>query len=139
MPKSVCTSKGWLIVNYSTFECDFGSEKNHPHCIYLYNPLSRVGIWLPSSSTCPQPMSTFMLSSKPTDPSCIVLALHEFDGNSKFFKFCKPGDEKWTYVLLNSLHIDIIQYKGEFYAVKMDGTFSLLEFTLYPHAKAIPI
>ena len=54
-------------------------RKLYTHICYyirLYNPLSREEIWLP-----PLPLnsenSKFILSSKPTNPSCIVLVLHQ--------------------------------------------------------------
>ncbi|XP_075669667.1 putative F-box protein At5g55150 [Castanea sativa] len=114
MPMIVESSHGWLVINYNTSK----SRKvdGHLNYICLYNPLSREEIWLPPlllNSENPK----FILSSKPANPSCIVLVLHE-----KKLVFWRFGDKKWTFLKnVEDWINDIICYKDEFHVLQMKG------------------
>lgn len=103
--------------------------------------MSREEIWLPPlllNSENPK----FILSSKPTNPICIVLVLHE--KNLVFWRF---GDKKLTFFKnVEDWINDIIWYKDEFHELQMKGNPPhpgvpyLLQVKFSPkcHVKSIP-
>ena len=143
-PKSVSSGHGWLLINYTTSKCIYG--ESHAHYIYLYNPLTRVGFWLPTllldHNNRRMEATRLVLLSKPTSPSCVVLSLSNYSFDEKKFAFWRTGYKVWR-LFPHSANVigDSICYKGEIYAIKMRiKEQSLMKFEISPfhHGKSIP-
>ncbi|XP_043697213.1 F-box protein At3g56470-like [Telopea speciosissima] len=107
------------------------SNPNPKHC-FLFNPFSReapivelpyLKIWTGKPIYCWHSQNFFrkvILSSCPTDPGCLVLAIMDSCG----LAYCKLGDNKW--VLLKDIEEedfgeDVVFYNGQVYALSETG------------------
>jgi hypothetical protein len=122
-PRSVFSQHGWLAINFTTRK-----KQRYTHHFFLYNPLSRARIRLPTCTfdrhfqNISEPEMRFVLSSKQTTslpPSSVALAI------GKNIMLWKPGDEDWTPIdsplKNNMLVFDIISYKGRLCAIDFLG------------------
>ncbi|KAJ9708890.1 hypothetical protein PVL29_000740 [Vitis rotundifolia] len=116
--KWCCSSwNGWLITINRTL----------PYEICCLNPISGVQIHLPPAITFedspPDPEETpiefflnkVVLSSTPSDPNCVIMAIHS---NYKKLASCKPGDKRWITLKSEDIQYkDLLYYKDNFYAI----------------------
>ncbi|XP_059434547.1 F-box/kelch-repeat protein KIB1 [Corylus avellana] len=134
-PTSVYSRRGWLGINFT-----ISNNQYYTHHIFLYNPWSRVRIRLPTldHDFPKQPEIKFVLSSKPTNPPQISVAL----ATGKKIVVWKSGDEEWTPVdnpfEENMPVFDMISYKGGFCAIDYAGNVAQFEFNPLPRATKIP-
>ncbi|XVF33451.1 hypothetical protein REPUB_Repub17cG0169700 [Reevesia pubescens] len=114
--------------------------------IQLFNPLSRASLPLPPLRTfthqqdrppeqlCKHFISKLLLSSSPTSPDCIVLAIYsEFS----LLAFAKPGDQAWIPIDATPPFFDAICFNGNFFAARHTGQLFICEDLYGTHPKAV--
>ncbi|XP_043698345.1 putative F-box protein At5g66830 [Telopea speciosissima] len=98
-----------------------------PRDCFLFNPFSReapielpyLDIWAGKSTYCWHSQNFFhkvILSSSPTDPDCLVLAIMDSCG----LAYCKLGDSKWVVfkdIEEDDFGEDVVFYNGQVYAL----------------------
>jgi hypothetical protein len=135
LPRSVCSWHRWLVMDYTTSKCR--DRKYHAHHICLYNPFSRARIRLPAF-TLDHSFDTqkrkFVLSSEPTNPSSIALAIRNRQSLEKLM-FLKPGGKEWIVVDMRMWVVDVISYKGRFCALDWHRNF--IQFNLGTHVPCV--
>ncbi|KAI8025724.1 putative F-box protein [Camellia lanceoleosa] len=111
---------GWLLM----------ADIEDPCTVYLYNPVSRVHVQLPSlpERDYPTPLR-FVTSCSPDDPGCSVLVLYDHMGSHNGC-ICKPGDAEWWKTLIDMSWCidDMMYYNGELYAIDKHGTLKRLKY-----------
>ncbi|OMO79529.1 hypothetical protein COLO4_24406 [Corchorus olitorius] len=115
--------------------------------IRFFNPLSRQSISLPAQPT----FNTFnldheklrrifirniSLSSNPTSPDCIVMAIFS---SRRLLGFAKAGDPAWRTIDINAAHMleDVTYFRGSFYALHSKGYLIICQDLDGPSPKAV--
>ncbi|XP_043718025.1 putative F-box protein At4g22180 [Telopea speciosissima] len=139
--------KGWVLA----------SNPNPKHC-FLINPFSReapiivlpyLDSWAGKPIYCWHSQNFFhkvILSSNPTEPGCLVLAIMDSCG----LAYCKLGDNEWVVfkdIKRDDFGEDVVFYNGQVYALSVIGhQLMVLDmedpvqvFPLYPRKQDISV
>ncbi|XP_021280357.1 F-box/kelch-repeat protein At1g57790-like [Herrania umbratica] len=131
------TPFGWLV----TFGLDLE--------IRLFNPLSKASLSLPSLRSFdndfdypPEDLRLYFikkvfLSSSPTSPDCIAMAICGVSNRDETLVFAKPGDQVWTQICFIFSMDDITCFNGNFFVVLITGEVLICEDLNGPSPKLV--
>ncbi|KAL6984980.1 hypothetical protein U1Q18_018361 [Sarracenia purpurea var. burkii] len=121
--------RGWLLV----------TNIREPSELYLYNPLSRVHVQLPSLLWSEDESSLrFIMSGNPNEPNCTVLVFYAYKG-FHYGCFYNLGDNRdWIMIKIRSYE-DAIYYKNEFYVIDNEGALERMKHRDCIAVEKVPI